>query len=206
MATLRFSANISWLFPEVPDLPGRVKAASDAGFNAVEVSWPYHTDRALFKSALDKHGVKLVLINTPPGNIQAGELGLGAVPGRQDEFQAGVKEAVKWAGALGCGRIHIMQKCTCRDGKVLCGEEMEKTFIENLKYAADILGQGHVQIAQVPHRNEPDSPGELNFMYLFDLLLELGYQGYVGCEYKPHGDTLNGLGWMKNYQKKYKAY
>ena len=48
---------------------------------------------------------------------------------------------------------------------------------------------GHVQIAQVPSRNEPDSAGELNFPYLLSLLEELGYQGYIGCEYKPKGKS-----------------
>lgn len=46
---------------------------------------------------------------------------------------------------------------------------------------------GHVQIAQVPGRNEPDSAGELNYNYLFKTLESLGYQGYIGCEYKPQG-------------------
>lgn len=49
---------------------------------------------------------------------------------------------------------------------------------------------GHIQIAQVPDRHEPDSPGEINFPYIFKLLEELGYQGYVGCEYKPLGECL----------------
>lgn len=44
-----------------------------------------------------------------------------------------------------------------------------------------------MQIAQVPERNEPDSPGELNYCYLFDVLEKLGYKGYIGCEYKPLG-------------------
>lgn len=47
---------------------------------------------------------------------------------------------------------------------------------------------GHVQIAQVPGRNEPDSAGELNYRYLLDTLESCGYQGYVGCEYKPLGE------------------
>lgn len=46
---------------------------------------------------------------------------------------------------------------------------------------------GHVQIAQVPGRNEPNSDGELNYSYLFNTLKHYGYQGYVGCEYKPLG-------------------
>ncbi len=55
---------------------------------------------------------------------------------------------------------------------------------------------GHVQIAGVPDRHEPDT-GELNYRYLFELLDELGRDGWVGCEYRPAKDTLQGLGWLK---------
>jgi hydroxypyruvate isomerase len=53
---------------------------------------------------------------------------------------------------------------------------------------------GHVQIASVPGRNEPDGE-ELNYPYLFEELDLLGYAGLVGCEYRPRGKTLDGLGW-----------
>jgi hydroxypyruvate isomerase len=56
-------------------------------------------------------------------------------------------------------------------------------------------GIGHVQIASVPARNEPDD-GEVNYRYLFRLLDELGYDGWVGCEYRPRGRTEDGLGWI----------
>jgi len=56
----------------------------------------------------------------------------------------------------------------------------------------------HVQVAGVPGRNEPDL-GEVNYRYLFSLLDELGYEGWVGCEYRPRGDTLEGLGWREIY-------
>jgi len=58
---------------------------------------------------------------------------------------------------------------------------------------------GHVQVAQVPDRGEPDSPGELNFPYLFQLLEDEGYRGFVGCEYRPQGDTVEGLNWLRSY-------
>lgn len=48
---------------------------------------------------------------------------------------------------------------------------------------------GHVQVAQVPGRNEPDSAGELNYSYLFRTLENHNYQGYIGCEYKPLGES-----------------
>jgi hydroxypyruvate isomerase len=62
---------------------------------------------------------------------------------------------------------------------------------------------GHVQIAGVPERHEPDV-GELNYPYLFSVLDELGYTGWVGCEYRPRagmqpGGTSAGLGWLKPY-------
>ncbi|CAN5461362.1 hydroxypyruvate isomerase family protein [soil metagenome] len=54
---------------------------------------------------------------------------------------------------------------------------------------------GHIQIAGAPGRNEPDV-GEINYPYLFALLDELGYGGWVGCEYRPLGSTPAGLGWL----------
>lgn len=53
---------------------------------------------------------------------------------------------------------------------------------------------GHLQIAGVPERQEPDV-GELNVPYLLGVIDELGYEGWVGCEYWPRGDTSAGLGW-----------
>jgi hydroxypyruvate isomerase len=57
---------------------------------------------------------------------------------------------------------------------------------------------GHIQIAGVPDRHEPDS-GELNYPYLFRLLDELGYAGWVGCEYRPAAGTVAGLGWLRGH-------
>jgi len=59
-----------------------------------------------------------------------------------------------------------------------------------------VAGIGHVQIASVPERHEPDD-GEVNYPYLFRLLDELGYAGWVGCEYRPRGRTEDGLGWLR---------
>jgi 2-dehydrotetronate isomerase len=59
---------------------------------------------------------------------------------------------------------------------------------------------GHIQIAGVPERHEPDA-GELNYAYLFRLLDELGYAGWVGCEYRPAAGTVAGLGWMRGWTR-----
>jgi len=65
-----------------------------------------------------------------------------------------------------------------------------------MKLRKYIAGVGHVQIAGVPERHEPDL-GEINYPYLFRLLDELGYAGWVGCEYRPRAGTSAGLGWLK---------
>jgi 2-dehydrotetronate isomerase len=57
---------------------------------------------------------------------------------------------------------------------------------------------GHVQIASIPSRHEP-SGEELNYPFLFEELDRLGYTGFVGCEYRPRGNTVDGLGWFKSY-------
>ncbi|HBF28675.1 2-oxo-tetronate isomerase [Rhizobium sp.] len=59
---------------------------------------------------------------------------------------------------------------------------------------------GHVQIASVPSRHEPDGE-ELNYPFLYEELDRLGYQGFVGCEYIPRAGTLNGLGWFKPFAR-----
>ncbi len=57
---------------------------------------------------------------------------------------------------------------------------------------------GHIQIADVPARQEPGT-GEINFDYLLAHLDTLGYAGWVGCEYNPRGDTVEGLKWARSY-------
>ena len=72
---------------------------------------------------------------------------------------------------------------------------IERVGHPNLKLQLDLY---HVQIAGNPGRHEPDV-GEINYPFLFDLLDELGYSGWIGCEYRPRGETRAGLGWAKPY-------
>lgn len=72
MAPLRFCANISWLFTELPDFSQRIYAAVSAGFQAVEAAWLYDSDLLELQRAREATGVEVVLINTPPGKHQQG--------------------------------------------------------------------------------------------------------------------------------------
>jgi len=69
------------------------------------------------------------------------------------------------------------------------GESVAR-FRHFLRYIA------HVQIAGVPSRHEPDT-GDLDYKQVFTMLRELHYAGYVGCEYRPQGETQEGLAWRE---------
>ncbi|CAB3688718.1 Hydroxypyruvate isomerase [Achromobacter denitrificans] len=70
-----------------------------------------------------------------------------------------------------------------------------------VKLQRDMAGIGHIQIAGVPDRHEPDL-GELNYPYLFERIDALGYAGWIGCEYRPKAGTSAGLGWARPYLAK----
>ncbi|AKJ41247.1 hydroxypyruvate isomerase [Pragia fontium] len=77
---------------------------------------------------------------------------------------------------------------------------MQRTEGELAETVAKHLNKiGHIQIADNPGRNEPGS-GEINYEYLFSRIAELGYKGWIGCEYKPKQSTETGLKWLKKYQ------
>ena len=63
----------------------------------------------------------------------------------------------------------------------------------------DFAEVGHIQIAGVPDRHEPDL-GELNYAWLFEEIDRLGYTGWIGCEYRPKGDTSEGLQWLRDWR------
>jgi len=70
---------------------------------------------------------------------------------------------------------------------------LTQTLIDSMPYV------GHIQISQVPSRNEPDADGEINYPYIFHQIAKLGYKGWIGCEYHPRGRTEDGLAWLAPY-------
>ncbi|KAF0774098.1 putative hydroxypyruvate isomerase [Aphis craccivora] len=60
---------------------------------------------------------------------------------------------------------------------------------------------GHIQLAQVPTRNEPNTPGEIDYNYIFQLLEELKYDEWIGLEYTPKDDTDKGLSWLRDLKR-----
>ena len=262
----KFAANLSMLYPEF-DFLDRFEAAARDGFKAVEYLFPYAFEAHHIAARLQANGLQQVLFNAPPGDWDSGERGLACLPGREAEFRSNLAQALDYAGALNCPRIHVMA------GLLPAGSERESlfsTYVGNLRWAAQEAAKqgvevliepinsrdmprfflnrqdhaheviaavgaanlkvqmdlyhcqvvegdlamklrrylptgdvGHVQIAGVPDRHEPDR-GELNYPYLFSVLDDLAYVGWVGCEYRPRagahaGGTSAGLEWLKPY-------
>ena len=67
-------------------------------------------------------------------------------------------------------------------------------------YRRHRAGVGHIQIAGVPERHEPDT-GEVNYPWLFQQLDADGFEGWIGCEYKPRAGTRAGLGWFEAWKR-----
>ena len=89
------------------------------------------------------------------------------------------------------GSANLLLHLDCYHMQMLEGN-LAETIRENIGLLR------HLQIAGVPGRHEPDV-GEINYPYVFDLLDELSYDGWVGCEYRPKGETWAGLAWGQKY-------
>ncbi|MBV8199778.1 MAG: TIM barrel protein [Acidobacteria bacterium] len=256
---LRFCANLSFLFTELPFLD-RFEAAAQAGFEGVEMLSPYEHPATAIRERLLGAGLKQVLFNTYAGDRAGGERGMAYIPGRQQECRDTIRQALDYAAALGCGVVHVMggvvpadvPRDTClalyaanlawaaerglaagirlvieplnpRDapGYILSTQEQGAAIV--LAIGRDRLGlqfdlyhcqtaQGdlttrlaallpvvdHMQLADVPGRNEPGT-GEIGWDFVFRRIRELGYSGWIGCEYQPLGDTRAGLAWRRRY-------
>ena len=152
----RFAANLSMLFGEV-DFLDRFAAAAAAGFKGAEFLFPYDWPAAEIGERLQAAGLDQVLFNLPPGDWEAGERGLGALPGRRDEFQDGVGRALEYAAALDCAQVHCMAGVAPSGAR---RQDMEETFIDNLRWAAAACAEHDVRVLIEP-LNGRDVPGYL---------------------------------------------
>ncbi len=142
---MRLAANLSMMFDELPFLD-RFAAARAAGFEAVEFLFPYAFDAREIAARLQGEGLEQVLFNLPPGDWEAGERGLAALPEREAEFREGVARAADYAAALGCRTLHAMAGIGGDDA----------VYRENLAFAADALGDLTLTVEPI---NPVDMPG-----------------------------------------------
>jgi 2-dehydrotetronate isomerase len=254
----RLAANLAYLFTE-RKLIERFAAAAAAGFTAVEMQSHYEQAPSEVRAEIDRLGLTMLGVNTPPGHSDEGRFGVAAIPGREEEFTILFARALDYVTAVGGCQIH------CLAGTVPPQQRpaAERTFVRNLMQAADaarernitvlieplnprdrpdyflnrveqaadivakverpnvrmqfdfyhaqIVGGdlirrfekyfpavGHVQIAAVPSRREPDE-GEVNYAQILAALDAMGYEQWVGCEYRPRTTTEAGLAWARPY-------
>ena len=83
---VRFSANLGFLWSQLPLLE-RIELAAKNGFKAIELQWPYDTPAEEVRAAVKRLNLTLLAVNTPVGDTSIGESGLGALPGREADFQ-----------------------------------------------------------------------------------------------------------------------
>lgn len=146
----RFSANLGFLWTD-RSLPEAIRAAKAAGFDAVELHWPYETPAAAVRAALDETSLPLLGLNTRRGAVELGENGLSALPGREAEARAAVDEALAYAAATGARAVHVM-------AGVAAGPAAHAAFAETLRYAAARAAEAGRTILIEP-LNHYDAPG-----------------------------------------------
>ena len=144
----KFAANLSMMFTEHAFLD-RFSAAANAGFKGVEYLFPYDFEEEDIRSALTDAGLQQALFNTPPGDWKAGERGMAAIPGRDQEFREFFGQALDYAEVLQPDAIHVMAGNAA-------GKSAQATFIDNLSWAAEEAGD---QVLVIEPINSRDMPG-----------------------------------------------
>ncbi|MEM9044708.1 MAG: TIM barrel protein [Pseudomonadota bacterium] len=125
---MKFSANLGFLWTD-RSLPDAIRAAGEAGFDAVECHFPYDEDPAAVRTALGETGLPMLGLNTVRGDLYAGDFGLSALPGREVEAKAAIDQALSYAAQIGCRNVHVMA------GRAE-GDAARETYRSNLIYAA----------------------------------------------------------------------
>jgi 2-dehydrotetronate isomerase len=156
MAPLKFAANLSWLYTDLPFLD-RFEAAAADGFQGVECLFPHEHPTAELAARLRATGLQLVLFNAEPGHWAQGERGLASLAGREADFQHSIHEALARAAELNCPRIHVMAG--------LCHEPAQRTaawgrYAERLQWATAQAAQAGRTLMIEPI-NPRDMPGYL---------------------------------------------
>ncbi|MCC7097991.1 MAG: hydroxypyruvate isomerase [Rubrivivax sp.] len=153
----RFAANLSTLFTEVPFLD-RFALAREAGFEAVEVQFPYAWAAAEIRERLAAAHLQLVLHNLPAGDWSAGERGIACLPDRRDDFRAGVQQGIDYALALGAPQLNALAGVTPSGADEAAEAEMHATMVDNLRFAAAACAKAGIELL-VEAINTHDVPG-----------------------------------------------
>ncbi len=153
---MKIAANLSMLFSELP-LAERIMAARVAGFEGVEIQFPYELPAIRLKELLERAGVPLVLMNLPAGDFMHGGPGLAAVPARQEAFDAALQEALSYAAMVRPRHVNVLPG-RLADG--VAREQALETLAGNLRTSAEAFGLLGIRVV-CEAINPLDMPGFL---------------------------------------------
>ena len=188
-----FAANLTMMFTEW-DFLDRFAAAADHGFRAVEFLFPYAHAPDAIAERLQASRLELALFNLPPGNWEAGERGLAAIPGRAAEFRAALETALPYAQATGVKRLHLMSGLAARGS-----DEARATYVGAIRHACALVAPLGIDILIEP-LNRRDMPGYFlnDFEFAAELIASLGLPN-LKLQYDIyhrqilHGDVMRSL-------------
>ncbi len=149
-----FAANLTLMFNEVPFLD-RFKVAKNCGFDVVELLFPYEFSKTEIAEKLEQNEQTLALFNLPPGDWDAGDKGMAAIPGRKQEFQDTVGVALEYARAFKNKTVHMMAGIN-PDGVSV--EVAFETYVKNYQFCADAFVNDGIDVVIEP-LNTRDVPG-----------------------------------------------
>jgi 2-dehydrotetronate isomerase len=136
------------------EFPRAVRRCRCGGFTGVEFLFPYDFAPAEIVEQLKDHGLSQVLFNLPPGDWAKGDRGMAALPGRENEFLAGLERALEYAVATDCKRLHVMAgNCAGADRR-----EGTAVYVSNLRRAGERASRYGITLLIEP-LNKRDNPG-----------------------------------------------
>lgn len=186
---MKIAANLSLLFNELP-LIERVVAAAAAGFDGVEIQFPYELPAIRLKEALEAAGMPLRLINLPAGDLMNGGPGLAAVPARQTEFEAALQQALSYAAMVRPALVNVLPGCLAE------GVEPEQALVclvDNLRKTAEAFQLLGIAVV-VEAINPLDMPGFLiNTPTQLDALLNAVAHPNLAAQYDLYHMARQGL-------------
>ncbi|CDG18902.1 2-oxo-tetronate isomerase [Xenorhabdus doucetiae] len=143
---VRFAANLSTMFNEVPFIE-RFARAANAGFRGVECLFPYMEPAEKIAALLREHHLAQILFNMPAGDWSLGDRGMACLPGREKVFAEGVHKALEYALILGCKQVHAMAG---KWNSQFTQEQQCKCYIKNIQYSADVMAEYGINVLIEP--------------------------------------------------------
>jgi len=144
----RFSANLGFLWTNLT-LSDAIRAAAQAGFDAVECHQPYDTPSFEIKAVLEQTGLPMLGLNTVGGEDG---FGVAAVPGMEELARSEIEQAVDYAAVTGTSYVHVLAGRSAGDGAA------RQTYVDNLSFAAKLADSAGIGLVIEPlnHRDAPD--------------------------------------------------